>query len=284
MRNTCVIFTLLLGFCLTGVGQNLNSYKYVSVPEKFEFLGESNEYQMNELTGFLFEKYGFNVFMKNGLKPLDLSMNPCDFLQAAVLDDSGLFQTKLQIVLTNCENQEVFVSKVGRSKEKDFKKAYHEALRDAFSSLESANYSYDENLLKEQSMPARSEVENIIDNPVKENPMQKRGEVIITAVPQMSEEESGPKKLESVIDVEKVYVSGNAEFYILKTEFGYQLYLKQIEEAFAKLIKTESANHFIYSTVQGHGIGYFDKYGNLTVEVLNSQDNSTTVKIYASKN
>ncbi len=283
MRNTYLIFTLLIGFCFTSVGQNLNSYKYISVPEKFDFLKESNEYQMNELTKFLFEKYGFRVIMGNGSKALDLSINPCNFLQAAVIEDSGLFQTKLQVVLKNCEDQEVFVSKVGSSREKEFKKAYQEALRDAFSSFEAVNYSYDQNSVTGESIGARKQEEKESEKPVQENTKPKP-EVILTAIPQVSKEASTIEKSVPDNKNEKVYVSGNVEFYILNTDFGYQLFQSQMEEPFAKLVKTESANHFIYSTIQGQGIAYFDKDGNLNVEILNLLDNSTSIKTYNIKN
>ncbi len=283
MRNTYLIFTLLIGFCFTSVGQNLNSYKYVSVPEKFDFLKESNQYQMNELTKFLFEKYGFTVVMENGLKPLDLSLKSCNVLQTAVLEDSGFFETRLQVVLRNCENQEVFISKVGSSREKDYKVAYQQALRDAFSSFEAVNYSYDHNSVTEESIGARKQEEKESEKPVQEN-TEPKPEVILTAIPQVSKEASTIEKSVPDNKNEKVYVSGNVEFYILNTDFGYQLFQSQMEEPFAKLIKTGSANHFIYSTIQGQGIAYFDKDGNLNVEILNPQINSTSIKIYEFKN
>ena len=34
----------------------LNQYKYFSVPERFEFLKESDQYQVNSLTKFLLQK------------------------------------------------------------------------------------------------------------------------------------------------------------------------------------------------------------------------------------
>lgn len=283
MRNSILIFTLLIGFCFTSVGQNLNSYKYVSVPEKFDFLKESNQYQMNELTKFLFEKYGFTVFMGNGLKPLDISMNPCNVLQADVIEDSGFFQTKLQVVLTNCENQEVFVSKVGSTRVKEYKKAYQEALRDAFSSFEAVNYSYDKTSVTEKSIVARNQEEKENEKPVKENTKPK-AEVIITAIPQLTKEASTTKKLEPANKDEKVYVSGSVDFYILNTDFGYQLFQSQMEEPFAKLIKTNSEGHFIYSSISKNGIAFFDASGNLNVETLAADGNSTSIKIYKLKN
>ncbi len=281
MRKTYLIFTLVIGFCFTSIGQNINSYKYVSVPEKFDFLKESNQYQMNDLSKFLFEKYGFTVFMDGGLKPLDLSLSPCNVLQATIVDDSGLFETKLQVVLKNCENQEVFVSKVGSSREKEYKTAYQQALRDAFSSFETVNYSYDQNSRIEDTRDNRKKEAN--KNSQNDND-QNKPEVIVTAIPQVSEKAPIKKNLTVANRDEKVYVSGNVEIYALKTGFGYQLFLKDLEEPFAKLIQTESSNHYIYSTIQGFGVAYFDEDGNLNVEVLASDENSTSLKIYKLKN
>ena len=283
MKKTYLIITLLVGICFTSIGQNLNSYKYVEVPERYEFLKESNQYQLNELTKFLFEKYGFKAFLDSEEKPEDWNNIACGILRADVINDSGLFQTKLQLVLRNCNNQEVFTSKIGSSKEKDFKLAYHEALRDAFSSFNAVNYSYDQNLVIEKSEATAKEVQKEI-NPIEENIQKESKEVIVSAIPQVTKETSEIKKPEPFNKGSKVYVSGNVEFYLLETEFGYQLFLKQIDEPFAKLLKTGSANHFIYSTIQDQGIAYFDVDGNLTVEILNAQENSTSIKIYVSKN
>ncbi|RKS44945.1 hypothetical protein BC962_2617 [Gillisia mitskevichiae] len=275
MRNTYLIFTLLVGLCFTGVGQDLNTYKYVSVPERFDFLKEANQYQVNELTKFLFEKYGFKAFMANELNPDDLSINPCNFLKADVVEDSGLFQTKLQVVLLNCANEEIFISEVGISKEKEYKKAYQEALRDAFTSFEAINYKYEQNWVKEEP--------KIATKPVKEKIQTQ--EVIVSAVPQSpARTASVNKDLEQIKKSEKIYISEDAEFYIRSTEFGYQLFLKQIEEPFAKMVKTESEGYFIYTTMQSQGIAYFDSNGNLVVEILNPQDNSTSKKVYKVKN
>jgi hypothetical protein len=283
MKKTYLIFTVLVGICFTSIGQDLNSYKYVEVPEKYEFLKESNQYQLNELTKFLFEKYGFEAFLSSEEKPMDWTSATCSILRADVIDDSGFFQTNLQVVLKNCKNQEVFTSKMGSSREKEFKLANHEALRDAFSSFEAVNYSYDQNSVTGNTKLVAKQVEKEM-SPIQENSQQQPEEVIVSAVPQTVMEASETEKLEPITKDQKVYVLGNVEFYILNTDYGYQLFLNQIDEPFAKLVKTESANHFIYSTIQDQGIAYFDKHGNLTVEILNTQNNSTSIKIYEFKN
>ena len=39
----------------------LNQYKYVSVPDRFDFLKTNDQYQMSSLTQFLLTKKGFTV-------------------------------------------------------------------------------------------------------------------------------------------------------------------------------------------------------------------------------
>jgi len=124
---------------------SINAYKYVIVPNKYDFLKEKNQYQLNALTKFLFEKYGFEALMEGSDYPEDLAVNRCLALNADVLKDSGLFKTKLSIELKDCNGKTVFTSKVGESREKDYKSAYNLALRDAFESVEALEYKYKPN-------------------------------------------------------------------------------------------------------------------------------------------
>lgn len=146
---TCFILTS--GFCQ----DNLNGYKYVIVPNKFDFLKEENQYQLNSLAQFLFEKYGFNVLMEGEDYPADLNANRCSALKSDVLKDSGMFKTKLTVVLKDCNYKVVFTSGVGESREKEYKTAYNLALRDAFDSIEALNYKYeaDDTLTASSTVP-----------------------------------------------------------------------------------------------------------------------------------
>ncbi|WP_194766115.1 hypothetical protein [Tamlana sp. I1] len=123
--------------------KSLNQYKYVIVPEKYGFLNEKDQYQLNSLSAFLFEKYGFTVLMEGVDYPQDLMINRCLALNANVDKDSGMFKTKLTIILKDCFDKVVFTSKEGLSREKDFKTAYNFALRDAFTSVEALHYKYE---------------------------------------------------------------------------------------------------------------------------------------------
>jgi hypothetical protein len=138
---------VLLGVMNPLISQNsVNDYKYVIVPTKYDFLKEDDKYQVNSLTAFLFNKYGFLTVMKNDNYPGDLIKNNCLALTANVIKHKGMFITKLQVELRNCKNELVFVSEIGESREKDYKIAFNLALRNAFKSIEALEYNYQENV------------------------------------------------------------------------------------------------------------------------------------------
>lgn len=151
---------MLLAFFIissTFAQANLNNYKYVIVPKKFEFLKEANQYRLNELTEFLFNKYGFQALMEGDSYPDDLLKNRCLALKSNLIKDSGLFKTKISVELKDCNDQVVYTSEVGESREKDYEKAYNEAVRNAFESFETVNYQY---VLKENNDVAESQEAN----------------------------------------------------------------------------------------------------------------------------
>ncbi|WP_275315187.1 hypothetical protein [Tenacibaculum bernardetii] len=156
--------------------KKINNYKYVIVPKKFDFVKKDDQYQTSSLTKFLFNKYGFTAILSDEKLPKDLSKNRCLALIVSVRDNSGLFTTKSTIEFKDCFNNVVFSSKEGKSNQKDYKKAYHESLRDAFKSIEALKYSYvpfkgeevDESVLsinetKPKVIEATIVVENIVN-------------------------------------------------------------------------------------------------------------------------
>lgn len=134
-------YVLFLLFSFVGFAQSVNDYQYIIVPTKFEFQKKENDYRLNTLTKFNLEKYGFNAsYAKDNL---GISYNDrCDYLAVNVVDAGSFLTTKLQITFTDCNNNVVFTSKVGDSKEKDRKVAYVEALTEAFESVKALNYKY----------------------------------------------------------------------------------------------------------------------------------------------
>ncbi|MFL0101553.1 hypothetical protein [Tenacibaculum maritimum] len=140
------------------IAQNrVNNYKYIIIPNHFGFLKKANQYQTSSLTKFLFNKYGFTAFLDNEKLPEDVARNRCLALTVNMKKKSSLFYTKNTIELKDCYNKVVFTSREGKSKLKEYKKAYHEAIRKAFKSIQQLNYSYKEEKSISKGIPTIEE-------------------------------------------------------------------------------------------------------------------------------
>ncbi|KAF2519841.1 hypothetical protein E0W68_01005 [Flavobacterium salilacus subsp. salilacus] len=145
MRKIIVLLSFLLTFSAFSQNKDISDYKYLIVPERFEFQKKSGEYNLNELTKMLFEKYGFTVFYAKDKMPDELAFDRCKALYADITEDSSMFKTGLTITINDCWGKTLFTSIKGESKEKALKNAYYEALREASRSLDTMQYDYNEN-------------------------------------------------------------------------------------------------------------------------------------------
>lgn len=135
------LFTMVI--CLSTFAQkSVNNYKYIIVPKQFEFFTYPDQFQTSSLTKFLFNKNGFKAFLSDEKFPEDLANNKCLALTAVVNKESGFLNTKNTISLRDCFNNVIYKSKEGKSKNKEYKRAYHEAIRKAFNSIKYLNYKY----------------------------------------------------------------------------------------------------------------------------------------------
>lgn len=142
MKKVILTFGLIIGCLIFSKAQpSLNNYKYIIVPNQFGFQQSPNQYQLNDLTTFLFKKYGFNAIHEGGELPADLKSNYCLALNSNV-ESEGFFKTKTILTLKDCNGKTVFTSKEATTKEKDFKKAHTITIRETFKSLENLNYTY----------------------------------------------------------------------------------------------------------------------------------------------
>lgn len=135
------ILALLL-VSLIGFAQDINSYKAVIIPLKYDFLKIDNQYRLATLTKINLQKAGFVAFYTNEIIPEEYS-DRCSLLSVDVKKESGFLVTKLSVVLNDCFGKLVYQSEIGKSKEKEFEKAYSEALNQAFQSIYALNYKYD---------------------------------------------------------------------------------------------------------------------------------------------
>jgi hypothetical protein len=67
------------------------------------------------------------------------NVNRCDGLWAEAEGTPGFIITKVQLVLRDCHGVEVYRTKFGKSKIKDYKKAYYECMREAFVEIKLMN-------------------------------------------------------------------------------------------------------------------------------------------------
>lgn len=137
-----IVFLLIGNTALTGQTPSVNDYKYVLVPQKYGWAKKADVYQINSLTTFLFKKYGFQAYSLGETLPVDLNEGGCNTLTADVEEESSFLRTKLKVVLKDCKGDVVYISPEGVSRLKEFKPAYHEALREAFYSIRELNYAY----------------------------------------------------------------------------------------------------------------------------------------------
>ena len=141
-KNSLFLF-LFLASSIYGFAQSsLNDYKYVIVPTQYDFLKGKDVYQLNTLTHFSLNKYGFHAIMEDAIYPDDLSRNNCLALRADVIKGKGMLKTKLTVQLSNCKKEILYTTEEGSSREKSHKVAYNLALRAALKSFESVNYVY----------------------------------------------------------------------------------------------------------------------------------------------
>ena len=153
-RNIFIIlFSLVLNLSYS---QSVNDYRYALVPSKFSFLNEVDQYKLNTLTKLLMGKYGFVTFLDNEVLPEEVLNNNCNKVYVDVVKSSGVFTTKLSVVLKDCKNNILFTTAEGKSREKEFKVAYNEALRDAFKSFEILKYKYS----PKDSLPIATSTDN----------------------------------------------------------------------------------------------------------------------------
>ncbi len=237
MKKSFLLLLILMGSY--SYAQSVNDYKAVIVPLKFNFLKAENQYRLNTLTKFNLGKAGFTPFYTNDSIPAEYN-DRCSVLYADVSNESGFLVTKLYITLKDCNSKVIYKSPIGKSKEKEYKLAYTEALTEAFASVYALKYKY--NGAKVQTI--------MVQNP---------GTTKLV-------EKSVGSEAKVIIDTKDSNL-----LYAQVTSTGYQL-IDSTPKVVMKLFKTSQANSFIAmkDLVQGSLIlkdnqWFFEYYENDTL-------------------
>ncbi len=166
MKKIIALLVLATSF---GFGQNLNDYKYALVPAKFSFFKEPDHFRLNTLTKMFMEKYGFETYLDSDILPQYFAIENCNKVFVDVEENNNLMVTKLKVVLKDCNNKVLFISEEGKSREKDYKVAYNQALREAFSSFDALHHKYIENLSTQKNVEVSGETKKVqVTNDLKE--------------------------------------------------------------------------------------------------------------------
>ncbi|WP_457616142.1 hypothetical protein [Lutibacter sp.] len=278
MRKILTLAFLLCFSVLTFAQKNINNYKYILVPTQYEFLNSPDKYQLNSLTKFLFKKAGFTAIFIGSEYPKDLMNDKCLALKAAVNKNSSLFTTKLNVDLIDCNGKKVFSTSDGKSKEKDYKKSYYEALRAAFKDLEALNYTYQPVKSKKHVQPEENAAVEVTVK--KEMPMVKKSIQKTTIKKEVSS--SSPVQEKPLLKTAKPTVNGTFDMgkwgvcTITATKNGFDVVGGDENFVFATIYNTSVKNMFIikWKAYKQPFLVKLDNQGNLQV------DTATGVETY----
>ena len=284
MKSKIIFSIIFLGLTsmLSGAQSDLNAYKYIIVPEKFSFQRFDDQYQLNSLTEFLFNKEGFSTLV-DGDRPNDLYDNPCLGLTVDLLNNSSMFVTKIVLNLVDCKDVVIYTSVEGGSKQKEYIRGFHEAIRKAFQSFKGLDYKYDSSLaVSEKPIVVENIPEPIVESQPKveeATPVDEQKEII----EEVAEEETVDKSESRNENLsEKVQ---NVPFAIIEDSTKNVLYAQKISNGFQlvdgtpkviyRLLKTSKDNVYVLEGKSGiiyksEDIWFAEHYkgGVLTIEKL----------------
>ncbi len=251
--------------------KTLSDYSFVVVPEQFDFVNEKNKYELNSMTQFYFAKYGFNAYLANQVP----NVKRCDGLYADVTEERAILATRLKITLKDCNGTTIYTSDLGKSKVKEYKLAYQDALRDAFISVGAQGV-------------AQKDIQLFDDAEVAE-PMKTESSKDIKVITKMNEPvtievktEDGNMKAKNVDEIMKGetnlpmakfsnYKKESDNFLLRKTGEGFSLYQEtdKAEDGLLLVGKIIAINGLL-RFINANGASYkaiFDDSRNLLIEV-----------------
>jgi len=229
------------------VNGQLNDYKYIIVPKRFEGFKSENQYQTSTIVKYLFTKKGFTAVYDDAL-PEDLANNRCLGLTASLVDESPMFSTKVSIALIDCQSKEVYRTMQGVSRIKEYQPAYREALGKAFVSFDGMDYKYvpKKEAPKEQvqekpiTVSYRNDVQTL-DEPAQSKVVQQEATPDNQSYKSLEPKPSGMVKAEEKVKAQPLTFE---MLYAQPTGNGYQL-VDSTPKVVLKLEETSIENVFL---------------------------------------
>lgn len=154
-----IMFVSVLGMAQT----SLNDYKMAIIPARFQFQKEDNQYRINSTIKAFLKQKGFDVYLSNDVLPEGFLDYSCNKVFVNAFEESSMFKTVLKVEFKDCKNNVLFTSDFGESREKDYAKAYNEALLLALKSFEKAKYKFSGKTYEEEEVEARLNATDRVD-------------------------------------------------------------------------------------------------------------------------
>lgn len=250
-KTICLSVLFVLFSSKTFCQSVFEDYNHVIIPTKFDFQERENEYQLNSLLRKLFKDEGFNTFMDTEITPIEYSNNPCKGLYVEVEKIKNILQVNVALSLLDCRRK-VVISSTGSSKEKEFRKGYQEAIRDAFLAVEKANFSLN---------PTRSSTAASIESK------------------SLSKDERIEMRKETVRQQSEVFSLDEEELYFFPEDGAIHIYGPDAYNIIAKL-KPISENMFIFNSDDVDGVLTRQSNKDFELEYREKDSKETKTKIY----
>lgn len=252
MKNTFYLFAIAFVVTFYSNAQ-LNDYKYIIIPKKLKEFKKENQYQTSTLLKYLFVEASYNAIYDDAL-PDDLKKNGCLALKADLENESSLFATKIKIVVKDCNGQVVFTSIEGKSKKKDYRAAYNEAITKAFKSYELVNYNYQPKESEKEepiTVSFKNDVKSLNNDETTKKPVMVKEVEATSEINEKTQEQQSVTVTDSVASKKKETVSNivvsakkSEVLYAQPTENGFQL-VDSTPKIQYKLIETSLENVFL---------------------------------------
>ena len=97
-----ILLSCAILLATTTIYGQLNAYKYVVVPIQFNEFSNANQYNTSTLIKHLFVQDGFTAYYDNS-DFLKLEEEVCDGLFVDLINQSGMFVTKVVLRLKDCK-------------------------------------------------------------------------------------------------------------------------------------------------------------------------------------
>jgi hypothetical protein len=142
MKNRLFLIAIALFSSLIYSQSSLNDYEMAIIPSKFEFQKEDNQYRINSTIKAFLKQKGFEAYVSTDVLPEGFLDYNCNKVFVNVIEDNTMFSTRIKIEFKDCRQVVLFTTDLGESREKEFAKAYNQALLLTLKSFDKAKYKF----------------------------------------------------------------------------------------------------------------------------------------------